>query len=86
MTSQKWLNESYWYHTKENAEQKWFHMVTIWVPDDINEKLADSAFLIIAGGNNGNGFGYGKVEQTYMRGTGLYHLNCSRLSQTSISD
>ena len=39
MTSQKWLNETYWEHTKDNAEQTWFHHVTIWVPDEPNNQL-----------------------------------------------
>ena len=58
MYSQKWLNESFWTHNVEPG-QKWFHYVTIWVPDNFREDLKDSAMLCVRGGSN-----TGRVEKT----------------------
>lgn len=36
MYSQTWLNESIWTHSVEPG-QKWFHFVTVWIPDNFRQ-------------------------------------------------
>ena len=56
LNSQKWLNESYYYISREGpGNVVWNHWVNIWMPRDrkVDAELIDSAILFVDGGSNG---------------------------------
>ncbi|CBY32164.1 unnamed protein product [Oikopleura dioica] len=66
MNSLKWLDNSWWEHGVDGS-QVWRHLVTIWVPNDLDRNQKQATLAIGGGNDRGENPRYGEVEQQMAR-------------------